>query len=155
MPAASSIENPSSGHAPAAYAARFDHETIQEPARLDFLDRLSSRIRHDFVQNFSRPEDLAERGDQESFGKRSGGRNSLGTLRQPRANFGDVFMRGWPVRIAGITVEHQCAGFQLGFEFFLTECNRLVVIVRTNNFKIHAVAHEPDGSASAVRFGKY
>jgi len=52
-------------------------------------------------------------------------------------------MGGRPVRVACITVEHQRAGFQRFFEFFLAECNCLVVVVRTNDFEINAVAHEP------------
>jgi hypothetical protein len=69
-------------------------------------------------------------------------------------------------------VEHQIIGFQCFFEFILTECNRLVVIVRTNNFEIHSLAHGPpadwglrryarsisraifDGSASLLSFHK-
>jgi len=35
------------------------------------------------------------------------------------------------------------AGFQRFLEFFLTECNCLIVNVRAFDFKIHAVAHEP------------
>jgi hypothetical protein len=64
-------------------------------------------------------------------------------LRQPLSNPGDVFMGGRPVRVAGIAVEHQHAGFQRFFESFLAECNGLVVVVRTNNLDIHAVAHKP------------
>src|SRR5690242_18999500 len=64
-------------------------------------------------------------------------------LRELLSKFGNFFT-GWrPVRIACITVEHQCAGFQRFFEFLLSERNRLVVVVRTYNFEIHAVAHEP------------
>ena len=64
-------------------------------------------------------------------------------LRKLLSEVGDVFMGGRPVRVACITVEHQRAGFQRFFEFFLAECNCLVVVVRTNNFEIYAVAHEP------------
>lgn len=64
-------------------------------------------------------------------------------LRELSTKFGNVFMRGRPVRVACITVEHQRAGFQRFFESFLTECNGLVLVVRTHDFKIHAVAHEP------------
>lgn len=52
-------------------------------------------------------------------------------------------MGGRPVRVARITVEHQHSGFQRFFEFLLAECNCLVVVVRTNDFEINAVAHEP------------
>ena len=70
-------------------------------------------------------------------------------LRELLSKFGYVFVGGRPVRVACITVEHQRTGFQCFFEFFLTECNGLVVVVRTNNFEIYAVAHKPpiDGSA--------
>jgi hypothetical protein len=64
-------------------------------------------------------------------------------LRELLSNFGIVFMGGMPVRVACITVEHQRSGFQHFFKFFLTECNSLVVVVRTNNFDTCAVAHEP------------
>jgi hypothetical protein len=63
------------------------------------------------------------------------------TLQKPLSEVGDVFMGGWPVRVARITVEHQRARFQLFFEFFLTECNCLVVVVWTNDFEINAIAH--------------
>jgi len=42
-------------------------------------------------------------------------------------------------------MEHQRTGFQRFFEFFLTECNCLVVVVRTNNLEILPVAHKPFG----------
>jgi hypothetical protein len=63
------------------------------------------------------------------------------TLRQLLPDFGDIFMRRRPVRIACIAMENQRAGFQLGLEIFPVERNRLIVVVRTNNFKIQAVAH--------------
>jgi len=59
------------------------------------------------------------------------------------SNLGDVFMGGRPVRVTGITVEHQRTGFQRFFESFPTECDCLVVVVRTNNLEIHPVAHLP------------
>jgi hypothetical protein len=40
-------------------------------------------------------------------------------------------------------VEHQCAGFQRFVEFFLAERNCLAVVVRTSDFEINAVVHEP------------
>src|SRR5580692_11547925 len=64
-------------------------------------------------------------------------------LRKLLSELGDVFRGGRPVRVARITVEYQCAGFQRFFEFLLAECNCLVVVVRTNDFEIDAVAHEP------------
>src|SRR5277367_22369 len=63
-------------------------------------------------------------------------------LRKLLSEVGDVFMGGRPVRLARITVEYQRAGFQPFFEFFMAECNCLVVVVRTNDFEINAVAHE-------------
>src|ERR1035438_2966980 len=71
-------------------------------------------------------------------------------LRELPSNFGNVVMGGRPVRVACIAVEHQPTGFQRLFEFLLTECNRLVVVVRTYNFEIHVVAHEPP-AARAIR----
>jgi len=56
---------------------------------------------------------------------------------------GDFFTRWRPVRVAGVAVEHQRAGRQRFFEFFLTECNCLVVVVRTVSLELQAVAHEP------------
>jgi hypothetical protein len=64
-------------------------------------------------------------------------------LRQLLANFGNVFMGGRPVRVACIAVEHQRARFQFRFELFLIECNCLVVILRTYDFEVYAVAHQP------------
>jgi hypothetical protein len=40
-------------------------------------------------------------------------------------------------------VKHQRAGFQRFFEFFMAECDCLVVVVRTYNFEIQVIAHEP------------
>jgi hypothetical protein len=40
-------------------------------------------------------------------------------------------------------MENQRAGFQRLFEFLMTEGNCLAVVVRTYDFEIHAVAHEP------------
>ena len=54
----------------------------------------------------------------------------------------NVFMRRRPIRVARIAVEYQCVRFQLGFEFFLAECHRLVMVVRTYDFEIYTVAHE-------------
>jgi hypothetical protein len=65
-----------------------------------------------------------------------------GMLRELLSKSDDVFVRRWPVCVARIAVEHQRVRFQLGFEFFLAECNRLIVVVRTYNFKIYAVVHE-------------
>jgi hypothetical protein len=74
-------------------------------------------------------------------------------LRELLSEVGDFFMGGRPVRVACIAVEQQCAGFQRFFEFFLAECNCLVVVVGTNDFEINAVAHEPpDGRAARARF---
>jgi hypothetical protein len=56
---------------------------------------------------------------------------------------GDVLMRGRPVRVACVAVEHQVIGLQGFFEFSLTEGNRLLVVVRTYDFEIDAVAHVP------------
>src|ERR1022692_2187222 len=64
-------------------------------------------------------------------------------LREMLPKIGD-FITGWrPVRVACVTVEHQRAGLQRFFEFFLTERNCLVVVVRTDNFELQSVAHEP------------
>ena len=69
-------------------------------------------------------------------------------FREQLANFGDVFVGGRPVGVARITVEYQRTGFQRFFEFFRTECNRLVVVTWTYDFEINAVAHRPlDDSA--------
>jgi hypothetical protein len=65
-----------------------------------------------------------------------------GMLRELLSKFDNVFVRRWPVRIACVAVEDQSVRFQLGFEFFLAECNRLVVVIRTYDFKIYAVTHE-------------
>jgi hypothetical protein len=60
-------------------------------------------------------------------------------------------MRGKPVRVARIAVEHHRVGFQFFFELFAAECNGLAVIVRAYDFEIHAIAHDvPDGSAPVV-----
>jgi hypothetical protein len=42
-------------------------------------------------------------------------------------------------------VEHQRVGFQRRVEFFRAKSNCLVVIVGTDNIKLHAVAHESSG----------
>jgi len=42
-------------------------------------------------------------------------------------------------------VEHQRVGFQRRVEFFRAKANCLVVIVGTDNIKLHAVAHEFSG----------
>jgi hypothetical protein len=56
----------------------------------------------------------------------------------------DDFFTGWrPICVARIAVEHQRTRLQRFFEFFLTESNCLVVIVRTFDTKLQAVAHEP------------
>jgi hypothetical protein len=62
-------------------------------------------------------------------------------LRELLSKLDNLFVSGRPVRIARIAVEHQRVRFQLGLEFFLTEGNRLVVVIRTYNFKIDAMAH--------------
>jgi hypothetical protein len=67
-------------------------------------------------------------------------------FRELLAKPGNVFMGGRPVRVASIAVENQRAGLQRFFKAFLTERNCLAVIVRTYDFKIHAVAHEPPAS---------
>jgi hypothetical protein len=74
-----------------------------------------------------------------------------GILRELLSKSGNVFVGGRPVRVACITVEHQRTGLQRFFEFFPTECNCLVVVVRTNDFEINAVAHEPP-TDRAIRF---
>ena len=75
-------------------------------------------------------------------------------LRELLPEFGNV-CTGWrPVRIACIAVEQQVIGFQPFFEFFLTECNCLVVIVRTNNFEIHTLAHEPPAARALRRYAR-
>jgi hypothetical protein len=63
-------------------------------------------------------------------------------LRELLSETDNIFVRRRPVRIAGIAVEDQRVRFQLGFELLLAEGNRLVVVVRTYDFKIYAVAHE-------------
>jgi hypothetical protein len=50
-------------------------------------------------------------------------------------------------------VEYQCTGFQGFFEFFLTECYGLVVVVRTVNFELYAVAHEPPAAGRVTSNG--
>jgi hypothetical protein len=62
-------------------------------------------------------------------------------LRKLPPEFRDLFMRWRPIRVARIAVEHQRARFQSRFEFLLAECNRLVVVVRANDFEINAIAH--------------
>jgi hypothetical protein len=52
-------------------------------------------------------------------------------------------------------VEHQRTGFQRFFEFFLTECNCLVVVVRTDNIEVQAIAHEPSYTASVKAVGQF
>ena len=65
------------------------------------------------------------------------------TLRELLSKPGKFFA-GWrPVGVARVAVEHQGTGLQGLFEFFLTKYNCLVVGVRTNNFKVQSVAHEP------------
>jgi hypothetical protein len=62
-------------------------------------------------------------------------------LRKLLSEVGNIFVGGRPVRAACITVEYQRTRFQCRFEFFLTECNCLVMVVRTYNFELDAVAH--------------
>lgn len=62
------------------------------------------------------------------------------------AKFGDLFLRWRPVRLASIAVEHHRAGFQRFLELFPAERDGLVMVVRTYNFKIHAVVHESPGA---------
>jgi hypothetical protein len=64
-------------------------------------------------------------------------------LRKLFAKFGNIFAGRSPVRVACITVKHQRTGLQHFFEFLPAEGNCLVVIVRTHNLEIHAVAHKP------------
>jgi hypothetical protein len=70
---------------------------------------------------------------------------------EPFSKFGNLLVSGGPVRIAGIAVEHECPRFQLRFELFPAERNRLVMIVRTFDFKIQALAHESDDSAGTCQ----
>jgi hypothetical protein len=69
-------------------------------------------------------------------------------FRELFAKPGNIFVGGSPVRIACIAVENQRAGFQRFFEAFMSECNCLAVVVRTNDFKIHTFAHEPPASST-------
>lgn len=71
-------------------------------------------------------------------------------LRELFSNLGDNFVGGGPVRIACVAVEHQRTRLQLCVEFIPTERYRLTVIIRTNNFEIHSIAHEPP-AARAIR----
>jgi hypothetical protein len=48
-----------------------------------------------------------------------------------------------PVRVACIAVEYQRSRFQFRFELLLIERNCLVVVVRTYNFEVYPVVHEP------------
>ena len=49
---------------------------------------------------------------------------------------------GWrPVRVTSVAVEHERTGFQSLFEFFAAECDGLVVVVRTDDFEVEAIAH--------------
>jgi hypothetical protein len=75
-----------------------------------------------------------------------------GIPRQLPSKFGNFLTGRRPIRAASITVEHQRAGFQFLFEFFLIECKGLVVVVRTYGIEIQALAHEYiDGSAKLRR----
>jgi hypothetical protein len=65
-----------------------------------------------------------------------------GMLRELLSKLNNVLVRRRPVRIAGIAVEYQRVRFQLSLQLFLAECDRLIVVVRTYNFKIDTVAHE-------------
>ena len=70
-----------------------------------------------------------------------------GMLRELLPKPDNVFVRRRPVRVASIAVEHQRVRFQFGFEFFLTECNRLVVGHSDIRFQnSYAVAHESSRS---------
>ncbi len=69
-----------------------------------------------------------------------------GVLRKLFAHLGNLFMGRIPIRVAGIAVEDQRAGLQLLFEFLLIEGNGLIVVVGTDHFEIHAVAHKLDGN---------
>jgi hypothetical protein len=64
-------------------------------------------------------------------------------LREFPPKAGDFFTGRRPVRIACVTVEDQRAGLQRFFEFFPTERNCLVVVVRTVNIELQSVAHDP------------
>jgi hypothetical protein len=63
-------------------------------------------------------------------------------LRELLSELGDFFT-GWrPVRVACIAVEYKCVGLQRCLEFFPSERNCLVVIVRAGRIELQAVAHE-------------
>jgi hypothetical protein len=69
-------------------------------------------------------------------------------------DFRDIRMGRGPVRTACIAMEHQRVRFQLRLEIFSAERNRLVVVVRTSNFEIQAVAQAVTsliGNSSTVR----
>jgi hypothetical protein len=63
-------------------------------------------------------------------------------LRELFPESGNVLVGGKPVRVASIAVENQRIGLQRVFEFFLTECNCLAMVVRAYDLEIRAVAHE-------------
>jgi hypothetical protein len=70
-------------------------------------------------------------------------KRGLSILRELLAKFGNIFL-GWrPVHVARIAVEHQRAGLQLGFEFFVAKFDCLVVVVRTYNLELDVLAHVP------------
>ena len=58
---------------------------------------------------------------------------------------GDFFARWRPVRVARIAVGYKRVGLQRCLEFFPSEPNGLVVIVRTVGIELHAVAHTSFG----------
>src|SRR5689334_10660094 len=72
-------------------------------------------------------------------------------LREVLSNPGDFFA-GWrPVRVARVAVKYQRIGLQRSFEFFLIECNCLVVVVRTHNFEFETVVHKPSSCTARSR----
>ena len=58
-------------------------------------------------------------------------------------------MRGRPVRVARVAVEDESAGLQSLFEFFTAESDGLLMIVRTDDFKIETFANRfPDDNVN-------
>jgi hypothetical protein len=72
-------------------------------------------------------------------------------LREVLSNFVDFFARRRPVGAASITVENQSIGFQGSLEFFLSERNGQIVVVRADGIELQAIAHKfPRGFQSIL-----
>jgi hypothetical protein len=73
---------------------------------------------------------------------REGDAYRASSLRELLAKFGDFFSRRRPVRITRVAVQYELSGLQGVFEFFMTERNRLVVVIRADDVKLQRIVHK-------------